>query len=362
VQQLGARSRITPGLILAGAGLLAVTPVAASPPRTHPADIQFTAGGEDITLDFVRHGQSAEQGNDLSTVAPGAPLSTLGQEQAGAVAPVINQEFPGDIAGIYASGLIRTQETAAPLATLLGLPMTDLSGLNAVNGGVFEGMPKGPVEALLNGAAPASWVLGQLWVPALGSSDYNGMAFENRFSDAVQTMYDNTVADGDGKLTDVAFSHEGAISVWTLMNVKNPDFPLIINDELLKTGGLLSHTGQVVLQGSPTDGWTLISWDGHDVPQNPGLPTELFVDFRDLITAPQMAAFHVQEGFLDALGTGSLTPLVDAVQAGVESVGNAIVQFPQAVIDDILGALNDDTGAVGAASGHAATTLADALG
>ena len=271
------------------------------------------------------------------------------------VAPVINQEFPGDIAGIYASGLIRAQETAAPLATLLNLPVTDLSGLNAVNGGIFEGMPKGPVEALLNGAAPLSWILGQYWVPALGSSDYNGMAFESRFDAAVQTIYDDTVADGDDKLTAVAFSHEGAISTWALMNVKNPDFSVIINDELLKTGGLLSHTGQVVIQGNPTDGWTLVSWDGVDVPQDPGLPTELFVDVRDLITAPQMAAFHIQQGLLDALGGGSLTPLLDAVQAGIRSVGQALVFFPQAVIGDIVGAVNDATGAT---SGDGADALA----
>ena len=53
------------------------------------------------------------------------------------------------------------------------------------------------------------------------------------------------------------------------MNVKNPDFSVLLN-EVEKTGGFLANTGQVVVQGDPTDGWTLVSYDGTTVPADPG--------------------------------------------------------------------------------------------
>ncbi|MGH3564077.1 MAG: histidine phosphatase family protein, partial [Mycobacterium sp.] len=93
----------------------------------------------------------------------------------------------------------------------------------------------------------------------------------------------------------------------------------------------------------------------------PDLLTGLFVAFRDLITAPQMAAYNIQEGFLNTLGTLSLTPFLDALQVGITDVFNAIIQFPGAVIDAITGALGDSAGAAGAVAGDTSETLADAL-
>jgi hypothetical protein len=92
--------------------------------------------------------------------------------------------------------------------------------------------------------------------------------------------------------------------------------------------------GQVVVEGSPGD-WTLLSYAGTPVPQNPGLPTELFVDVRDLITAPQFAAYNIWE----ALGTGDPTTIANAIQSGVGEVGAATVHFPLAVTQDLVGAL-----------------------
>ncbi|MGH3561752.1 MAG: histidine phosphatase family protein, partial [Mycobacterium sp.] len=256
MQQLATRPWITASVALAGAGVIAATPVTVPLPEIHVVDIQLTAGEEEITLDLVRHGQSTDNvAGIIGTVAPGAPLTAEGQEEADAVAQVINQEFPDEIAGIYASGLIRTQETAAPLAQLLGMNVTDLSGLNELNAGILEGIHQNDITGLLYLAAPLAWMFGDYWVPELGSSDYNGMAFESRFSDAVDTIYSNTVADGDGKTVDVAFSHAAALVTWTMMNVKNPDFEVFFKE---LTAGLIPNTGQMVLQGDPTDGWTLV--------------------------------------------------------------------------------------------------------
>ncbi|MGH3561753.1 MAG: histidine phosphatase family protein [Mycobacterium sp.] len=321
-------------------------------------DIQLTSGAEEITLDLVRHGQSTDNVDGiLGTLPPGAPLTEEGEQQAQAVAPVIAAKFPDEIAGIYSSTLLRAQETAAPLATLLGLPVTDLSGLNEVNAGILEGAQLNTFTEIAYVLPQLMWILGDYFVGEPGSTiDPNGMAFEDRFSDAVQTIYDNTGSESGGKLTDVAFSHAGAITAWALMNVKNPDFSVVLK-ELIDTHDPLSNTGQVVLQGDPTDGWTLVSWDGTDVPQTPDLLTGLFVDWRDLITAPQMAAWNIWE----AIQGGDPTTITSALQTGFDQVVAALEQFPQAVIDTITGALGDGAGAAGQAAGDTSETLSDAL-
>ncbi|GAB4904786.1 hypothetical protein MAHJHV33_25140 [Mycobacterium avium subsp. hominissuis] len=71
----------------------------------------------------------------------------------------------------------------------------------------------------------------------------------------------NPVRAANGRITGVAFSSEFAIGVGTMMTVKNPDPLLLLFDPL-------PNTGIVVIQGSPRDGWTLISWNGK--PVHPG--------------------------------------------------------------------------------------------
>jgi len=233
--------------------------------------------------------------------------------------------------------MIRSQETAMPLAEALNLPIQVLPGLNEIDAGIFEGIPVNVGDLPLGGAlyllAPLAWTLGLDFVPQLGSTvDPNGIAFDESFSGAVQSIYDGSVGSDTGNITDAVFSHEGAIAIWTLMNVNNPDFSLVLQ-ELLNTGELLPYTGQVVVDGSPGD-WTLVSWDGTPVPQDPGLPTELFVDSRDLITAPQFAGYDVY----DALLTGNSATIDTAIQAGVSQIDMALTQFPVAVFDDIVSA------------------------
>ncbi|MGC2654709.1 MAG: histidine phosphatase family protein [Mycobacterium sp.] len=291
---------------------------------------------ESITLDFVRHGESGDMAV-INTLVPGPSLTELGRGQASDVATAL--QYSG-IDEIYASTMIRSQETAAPLAELLGLPVHDLPGLNEIDAGIFEGAPVDVGNIPLGGAlyllAPVLWTLGLDFVPEPGSSDFDGMEFEDRVNGAVQTIYDTTVTNGDS--TDAVFSHEGTIAIWTLMNVNNPDFQVVL-EELLQTGDLLPYTGTVEVQGDPADGWTLVDWDGQPVPQDPGLATDLFVDARDLITAPQMAAYHIWE----AVTTGDPTTITDAIQNGVSEVSTATAQFPQAVIDDVVDALHSAT-------------------
>ena len=286
-----------------------------------------------IVLDFVRHGESGDM-TVVNTLVPGPDLTDTGEQQADDLVKVLSGNGIDDI---YASAMIRSQETAMPLAEALNLPIQVLPGLNEIDAGIFEGIPVNVGDLPLGGAlyllAPLAWTLGLDFVPQLGSTvDPNGIAFDESFSGAVQSIYDGSVGSDTGNITDAVFSHEGAIAIWTLMNVNNPDFSLVLQ-EFLNTGELLPYTGQVVVDGSPGD-WTLVSWDGTPVPQDPGLPTELFVDSRDLITAPQFAGYDIY----DALLTGNSATIETAIQTGVSQIDTALTQFPVAVLDDIVSA------------------------
>jgi len=287
-----------------------------------------TAWADDgsIVLDFVRHGESGDM-TAINTMVPGPDLTATGEGQASDLAIALKHS---GIDEIWASTMVRSQETAAPLADELGLSIQPLQvGLNEIDAGIFEGAPTNVGDLPLGGAlyllAPALWTLGLTSVPQLGSTDANGIVFDQRVDEAVQTIYAGSSA-GD---TDAVFSHEGTIAIWTLMNVNNPDFPLVLN-ELFSTGELLPYTGQVVVDGSPGD-WTLVSWDGTPVPQDPGLATDLFVDFRSLIEAPQFAVYDIYEAL-----TGNSATIDAALQTGLGQVDTALAQFPVAVFDDIV--------------------------
>jgi broad specificity phosphatase PhoE len=307
---------------LAGGLLLAATL------STGPA----TAWADDgsIVLDFVRHGESGDM-TAINTTVPGPDLTDTGENQASALATALQHS---GIDEIWASTMVRSQETAAPLAHELGLSIEPLqAGLNEIDAGIFEGAPVNVGDVPLGGAlyllAPALWTLGLTSVPELGSTDANGIVFDARVDEAVQAIYNGSAA-GD---TDAVFSHEGTIAIWTLMNVDNPDYALVLKD-LFTTGELLPYTGQVVVDGSPGD-WTLVSWDGTPVPEDPGLLTDLFVDFRNLIEVPQLAGYDIYEAFV----TGNAAAVDSAIQTGLSQVDTALAQFPVAVFDDIVTAL-----------------------
>ncbi|CAJ1500991.1 histidine phosphatase family protein [[Mycobacterium] kokjensenii] len=342
------RPWVTAGVALVGAGVLAATPVApiAAPlPAPVLPGIQLTA--VDMVLDLVRHGQSEDNVSGIiGTTPPGAPLTDLGWEQAAALADPDNPQHlqdPDFYNGIYASGFIRPQETAEGWLTAAGAPdtpVTVLPGLNEVNAGILEGTNQSDqMTALMYLVAPLAWMFGQYWVPQLGSTiDPNGMAFQDRFGGAVDQIYANGGDVGeDGDLHNVAFAHALSIATWVMMNVKNPDFGLFFSS---LTAGILPNTGQVVIEGNPTDGWTLVSWNGEEVSETPSLLSGLIVDFRDLITAPQMAGWHI----MTALQGGDLDEIGAALQAGFTDVFNAIAAFPQAVIDTITGSMGDLAG------------------
>jgi broad specificity phosphatase PhoE len=278
---------------------------------------------EALTLTFVRHGESeANAAGVIDTSVPGPHLTDLGRRQAEAVA----DDLAGNnYDGVYASSMVRTQETAQPLATRLGRQFEVLPGLREIDAGVFEGQSEdtglGRIGYVL---APVAWTLGARFVPVPGSTD--GNAFDARVDDAVHTIYDR------GDRNAVVFSHGATIMFWTMMNVDNPDLGLILNHQL-------DNTSVVVITGNPEDGWTLKNWDGVEVAAQPSLPTKLFVDVRDVVAAPQTAAYRIGQ----ALATGDITKIAKAIRDGVVDVTTKVVGFVPKVVSDVVGSLHRST-------------------
>ena len=205
------------------------------------------AGLHVITLTLVRHAQSAGNASGLlDTSTPGPELTPKGWCQATLAA---GQLSPNHYDGIYASSMIRTQETAKLLAQALGESVDVLPGLGEIEAGQYEGQPESDPQGYVS--VLMRWAHGDRSARIPGSLD--GNEFDARFDAAVRQIYDS------GEQNPVAFSHGAAISLWVLMNVRNPDPSLL-------TGKPLPNTGRVVITGSPSEGWTLNEWDADPPP------------------------------------------------------------------------------------------------
>jgi broad specificity phosphatase PhoE len=197
-----------------------------------------------ITLTFVRHAQSEGNVSGLiDTAVPGPDITAKGEQQAKQVAEALRGK---DFDGIYASSMVRTQQTAAPLAEDLGEQVDVLPGLREIAAGWFEGTPEADAASTYF-LAPAQWLQGFRQARIPGSVD--GNEFNEDFTAAVQQI------SASGDQNPVAFSHGAAIMMWTQMNVPNADSALMMSHPL-------PNVGEVVVEGNPITGWTLVNWDG----------------------------------------------------------------------------------------------------
>ncbi len=275
-----------------------------------------------MTVTFVRHGESqANADGIINTEVPGPGLTDLGWSQSRTVAT----QLPANPSGIYASTMIRTQQTATPYAarirygadtpvnegkvvvgTAPGSDVVVLDGLQEINAGIFEGSSEDEGIGRIGYAlAPIAWSLGLRFVRIPGSED--GNEFDARVDDALEQT------NGDDP---VVFSHGATIMFWTMMNVDNPDLTLLLTHQL-------DNTETVVVEKNDDGSWTLKSWGGEAVgPAD--LPTQLFVNVRDLIVAPQTALYNF-----------SKNPGVDTGVKGVEDVAGATVKFATDTATDL---------------------------
>ncbi len=152
-----------------------------------------------MRLYLVRHGQtSANVARQLDTAVPGLDLTDTGREQALALAERLGGE---DLGAIYTSDLVRTQQTAAPLADRLGLGIVVLPGLREIQAGDYEMSTDWQpyVDAVLRwGTEPDH---------AIPGGD-TGTGFLARYDAAIGQVA------GDGHASAVAVSHGAAMRMW----------------------------------------------------------------------------------------------------------------------------------------------------
>ncbi|MGQ4599676.1 histidine phosphatase family protein [Nocardia sp. R6R-6] len=202
-----------------------------------------------ITITLMRHAESAGNASGLiDTSTPGPELTPKGRAEAQAAAEAQGHK---DFDGVFASTMVRTQQTASYMAAAVAEPVEVLAGLREIEAGRFEGQPESAAQSGYL-QAPLAWIQGRRDERIPGSID--GNEFDHRFDVAIQQIYDS------GDTHPIAFAHGGSIMIWTLMNVKNPD------PDKLKTAPL-RNTGYVTIQGSPASGWSLIDWNGTPVPR-----------------------------------------------------------------------------------------------
>ena len=207
-----------------------------------------------MRLILVRHGESPSNLRHLlDTAEPGPDLTARGVEQAAALPQALANER---IDAVYASSLVRAQQTAAPLARMLGLPVQVRAGIREVWAGDLEMRgDRRSVERYLTIAF--AWPAGELGLRMPGAE--SGTEVLERFDAVV----DEIVATG--VRTAVLVSHGAAIRVWTACRASNVD-------AALASTSTLANTGVVTVAGDPATGWRALSWTGLDLEGQGGDP------------------------------------------------------------------------------------------
>jgi probable phosphoglycerate mutase len=195
-----------------------------------------------VRLFLIRHGQTpANVLGQLDTAYPGPGLTARGREQAARIPDALNGE---PIDALFASTLVRTQLTAAPLADDRRLDVEVKQGLHEIEAGDLE-MRSDHHSVRRYLETVFAWGAGELDVAMPGGQ--TGHEFFGRYNADLQEIA------ASGAPSAAVISHGAAIRVWVAANARNvaPTFAGE-ND--------LDNTGVVVVEGSFADGWTLTRW------------------------------------------------------------------------------------------------------
>ncbi|MGO4255604.1 histidine phosphatase family protein [Marmoricola sp. RAF53] len=195
-----------------------------------------------MRLLLLRHGQThGNTAGALDTAVPGLDLTELGVRQAEAAARVLHQS---GVDGIFVSPLVRTQQTAAPLAALSGLDPVVLDGVREISAGDYE-MATDHDSILGYIGTVADWIEGRLDTRMSGAE--TGHEFLARYDAAVEQIA------ADGRRRAVIVSHGAAIRTWISQRVTGS------STHSKATEGL-ENTAAIELEGSPADGWEVVMW------------------------------------------------------------------------------------------------------
>jgi probable phosphoglycerate mutase len=195
-----------------------------------------------MRLLLVRHGQTPSNvAMLLDTAHPGALLDETGHSQAHTLVERLADEV---IQAIYVSDLIRTAQTATPLAAARGLEPRVLPGLREIPAGEDEMSP----DWLRYVSMLRAWWEGDPRARIPGGEDAH--EFLDRFDAAIREIA------RAGHETVAVVSHGAALRVWTEHRI--PGF----NERMGRLG--LPNTAVIVAEGDPETGWSLVSIDFPD--------------------------------------------------------------------------------------------------
>lgn len=193
-----------------------------------------------MRLILVRHGETTSNvGLLLDTAAPGADLNDTGRQQAVALVDRLAGE---PIEAVYASNLVRTQQTAAPLASARGLGVEVLEQLREISAGDSEMSS----DATAYITTMMKWHAGDLEARVPGAE--NALEFFARFDAAIHQIA------AAGNEVAAVFSHGAALRVWCAARVSG--FAEALGN------GHLANTGVIIAEGNPETGWSLVEIDG----------------------------------------------------------------------------------------------------
>jgi probable phosphoglycerate mutase len=195
-----------------------------------------------MRLLLLRHGQTHSNViGALDTAVPGAPLNELGLRQAAAVpGALVGQE----IDAISASTIVRTQQTAEPLAADRGITVAIRDGLREISAGSLEMLSDHESQGVYTATAFA-WAKGDLELRMPGGE--SGHEFFQRYDAAIRD-----VLDSRAKVV-VAVSHGAAIRTWVAARCDNTDGGFAGTHQL-------DNTGVAVLEGDRVHDWHLVEW------------------------------------------------------------------------------------------------------
>jgi len=124
------------------------------------------------TIFLVRHGERADGGSNSPTAVPDPDLSDAGLARAASLATVLRD---AGITAIFATEYKRTQQTAAPLAKALGLPVINLKSTDTAALLAQLKAAKGPalVVGHSNTIPVVAKALGIASPPKVGEDEYD---------------------------------------------------------------------------------------------------------------------------------------------------------------------------------------------
>jgi broad specificity phosphatase PhoE len=200
-----------------------------------------------VRLLLIRHAESTANAERLlDTAPPGTDLSERGRVQAEELVEAL-ADVPLD--AIYVSDLVRTQQTAAPLAAARGLVPLIRPGVREIQAGEYEMAPD-----------DGSWgaYLAVLYRWADGEPDARTPRGESGIE--VLARYDAVVAEAAEHEASAIVSHGAVIRAWTGARAANVDGAFVADTRLY-------NTAVIVLDGSPDSGWRVETWANEPVPQ-----------------------------------------------------------------------------------------------